>query len=197
MLPWIVFFVGILDVAGRSQTKANRLYVHPQQFKIVSSPPVHIHRYQPPPPPQHHHQSQPHVNQSTTMTSTMIRNTTTNNNNNNTNSRNLQPVARLLGTGVYLSTSPSFAAESASALASTPKQPQIITKTTTTTNNTTTPSVAHLVTSSVYEVPPQPPGQLKHETTSLSTATTTTTAATSKPILYLNRPSSKEYESRV
>lgn len=92
------------------------------------------------------------------------------------NGRAVQPVARLLGTGVYLTTSPSFAAESSASnngqfltTASTPKPLQHQ-------QHPSAPTITTILTSSVFEIPPQQQSQ---------------------SVLYLNRPHSKEYESRV
>ena len=93
------------------------------------------------------------------------------------NGRAVQPVARLLGTGVYLTTSPSFAAESSASnngqfltTASTPKplQPHQ--------QHPSAPTITTILTSSVFEIPPQQQSQ---------------------SVLYLNRTHSKEYESGV
>ena len=90
------------------------------------------------------------------------------------NGRAVQPMARLLGTGVYLTTSPSFAAEASASNngqfltpASTPKPHQ---------QHPSAPTITTILTSSVFEIPPQQQSQ---------------------SVLYLNRPHSKEYESRV
>lgn len=80
---------------------------------------------------------------------------------------------RLVGTGVYLTTSPSFAAEASKsqngpAVAGPPhnKHPSTVTTT--------------ILTSSVFELP-----------------TTTNNLVENQPVIYLNRPHGKEYESRV